>query len=127
MKTYTPGTVAPPAGPYSHAIEIPAGARVIHLAGQIGLSPDGKLPADFEGQANQCWENIKAILAAAGMSVHDLVKCTHFLTRAEDVATYGKVRAKHLGEARPASTLLVISALARPGMLVEVEAIAAKA
>ncbi|HZB90717.1 MAG TPA: RidA family protein [Stellaceae bacterium] len=127
MKTYTPGTVAPPSGPYSHAVEIPAGARILHLAGQIGIAPDGSLPADFEGQANRCWENIKAILAAAGMSVHDLVKCTHFLTRAEDVPAYGRIRAQHLGDARPASTLLVISALARPGMLVEVEAIAAKA
>ncbi len=127
MKKYVPKTVASPAGPYSHGVEIPPGARVLHLAGQIGIAPDGKLPTDFEGQANQCWKNIKAILAEAGMGVEDLVKCTHFLTRAEDVPAYGKIRSQHLGEARPASTLLVISALARPGMLVEVEAIAAKA
>ncbi len=126
MKTYAPNTVAAPAGPYSHGVEIPAGARVLHLAGQIGIAPDGTLPADFEAQADQCWKNIKAVLAAAGMGVEDLVKCTHFLTRQEHVAAYGKVRARHLGEARPASTLLVISALAGPGMLVEVEAIAAK-
>lgn len=126
MKTYSPASVAAPSGPYSHAVEIPANARVLHLAGQVGVAPDGKVPADFDGQATQCWKNIKAILAAAGMGVEDLVKCTHFLTRAEDVAAYGKVRARELGEARPASTLLVISALARPGLLVEVEAIAAK-
>ena len=126
MKTYAPNTVAAPAGPYSQGVEIPAGARVLHLAGQIGIAPDGTLPADFEAQADQCWKNIKAVLAAAGMGVEDLVKCTHFLTRQEHVAAYGKVRARHLGEARPASTLLVISALAGPGMLVEVEAIAAK-
>ena len=83
--------------------------------------------ADFEAQATQCWRNVKAVLAAAGMGVENLVKCTHFVTRAEDVAAYGKIRARELGEARPASTLLVISALARPGLLVEVEAIAAKA
>jgi 2-iminobutanoate/2-iminopropanoate deaminase len=127
MKTYTPDTVAAPAGPYSHGVEIPANARVLYLAGQIGNARDGTMPADVEGQADQCWKNIKAVLAAAGMGVEHLVKCTHFLTRAEDVAAYGKVRSRHLGEARPASTLLVISALARPGMLVEVEAIAAKA
>jgi enamine deaminase RidA (YjgF/YER057c/UK114 family) len=127
MKTYTPDTVAAPAGPYSHGVEIPANARILYLAGQIGNARDGTLPADVEGQADQCWKNIKAVLAAAGMGVEHLVKCTHFLTRAEDVAAYGKVRSRHLGEARPASTLLVISALARPGMLVEVEAIAAKA
>lgn len=126
QKTYSPTTVAPPSGPYSHGVEIPASARVLHLSGQIGIAPDGKVPTDFEAQADQCWKNIKAILASAGMGVEDLVKCTHFLTRAEDVPTYGKVRARQLGEARPASTLLVIAALARPGLLVEVEAIAAK-
>jgi enamine deaminase RidA (YjgF/YER057c/UK114 family) len=126
MKKYAPNTVAAPSGPYSHGVEIPANARVLHLSGQIGIAPDGSLPADFEGQAVQCWKNIKALLAAAGMGVEDLVKCTHFLTRQEDVPAYGKIRAQQLGEARPASTLLVISALARPGMLVEVEAIAAK-
>jgi 2-iminobutanoate/2-iminopropanoate deaminase len=126
MKTYSPNTVAAPAGPYSHGVEIPATARILYLAGQVGAAPDGSMAADAEGQADQCWKNIKAILAAAGMGVENLVKCTHYLTRQEDVAVYGKVRSRHLGEARPASTLLVISALARPGMLVEVEAIAAK-
>ena len=127
MKTYNPSTVFAPTGPFSHGVETPAGARWLHVSGQIGVAPDGKVPADFEAQATQCWRNIKGVLAAAGMGVENLVKCTHFLTRAEDVATYGKIRARELGEARPASTLLVISALARPGLLVEVEAIAAKA
>lgn len=127
MKTYNPSTVAAPTGPFSHGVETPPNARWLHISGQIGIAPDGKVPAEFEAQAEQCWRNIKAVLAAAGMGVENLVKCTHFLTRAEDVATYGKVRARQLGEARPASTLLVISALARPGLLVEVEAVAAKA
>ena len=127
MKTYNPNTVFAPTGPFSHGVETPAGARWLHVSGQIGVAPDGKVPADFEAQATQCWRNVKAVLAAAGMDVENLVKCTHFLTRAEDVATYGKIRARELGEARPASTLLVISALARPGLLVEVEAVAAKA
>ena len=127
MKTYNPSTVFAPTGPFSHGVETPAGARWLHVSGQIGVAPDGKVPADFEAQATQCWRNVMAVLAAAGMGVENLIKCTHFLTRAEDVATYGRIRARELGEARPASTLLVISALARPGLLVEVEAIAAKA
>jgi len=122
MKIHNPNTVAAPGGPYSHGIETPPNARWLHIAGQIGVAPE-----DFDGQADQCWRNIKAILAAAGMGVENLVKVTHFLTRAEDIAAYGRVRSRHLGEARPASTLLVISALARPGLLVEVEAIAAMA
>jgi 2-iminobutanoate/2-iminopropanoate deaminase len=126
MKTYNPATIAAPGAPYSHGIEVPPNARWLYIAGQVGVAPDGKVAAEFEAQAEQCWRNIKAVLAAAGMGVENLVKCTHFLTRAEDVATYGKVRALQLGDARPASTLLVISALARPGLLVEVEAVAAK-
>ena len=127
MKIHNPNTVVAPGGPYSHGIETPPNARWLHIAGQIGVAPDGKTPEDFDGQADQCWRNIKAILAAAGMGVENLVKVTHFLTRAEDIAAYGRVRSRHLGEARPASTLLVIGALARPGLLVEVEAIAAMA
>ena len=50
------------------------------------------MAADIEGQADQTWKNIEAILAAAGMGVENLVKCTHYLTRADDVAAYGKVR-----------------------------------
>ncbi|HEX7968188.1 MAG TPA: RidA family protein [Stellaceae bacterium] len=127
MKTYNPSTVAAPTGPFSHGVEVPANARWLHISGQVGVAPDGSVPAGFEAQAEQCWRNVKAVLAAAGMGVENLVKCTHFITRAENVAAYGKVRARQLGEARPASTLLVISALARPDLLVEVEAVAAKA
>ena len=127
MKKFNPRDVAAPGGPYSHGVEVPPNARWLYLAGQIGVAPDGKVPSDFEAQADQCWRNIKAILAEPGMGVENLVKCTHFLTRAENIAAYGKLRTKHVGDARPASTLLVISALARPDLLVEVEAIAAKA
>jgi 2-iminobutanoate/2-iminopropanoate deaminase len=127
MKMHNPATVAAPTGPFSHGVEVPPNARWLYISGQVGIAPDGTVPADLEGQAEQCWRNVKAILAAAGMGVEYLVKCTHFLTRADDVAAYNKVRARHLGEARPASTLLVVAALARPGLLVEVEAVAAKA
>lgn len=127
MKTHNPASVAAPTGPFSHGVEVPPNARWLCVSGQIGVAPDGTTPADLDGQAEQCWRNVKAILAAAGMGVEHLVKCTHFLTHAEDVAAYGKVRARHLGDARPASTLLVVAALARPGLLVEVEAVAAKA
>lgn len=127
VKSYNPATVATPLGPYNHAIEIPPNARWLHIAGQIGNALDGSMVADIEGQADQTWKNIEAILATAGMGVENLVKCTHYLTRADDIAAYGKVRSRHLGNARPASTFVVVTALARPGILIEVEAVAAKA
>jgi len=61
------------------------------------------------------------------MGVADLVKVTHYLLRTEDIKPYAAVRAKFLGDARPASMLLVVPALVRPEFLVEIEAYAAKA
>jgi enamine deaminase RidA (YjgF/YER057c/UK114 family) len=59
--------------------------------------------------------------------VADIVKVTQYLTRAEDIAAYGKVRTRFLGDVRPAAMLLVIPQLVRPDFLVEVEIVAAKA
>ena len=67
-----------------------------------------------------------AVLAAAGMDRDNLVKITHLLVRPSDVAAYRPVIAKFLGDARPASTMMILQALARPDYLIEVEAIAAK-
>jgi enamine deaminase RidA (YjgF/YER057c/UK114 family) len=67
------------------------------------------------------------MLNKAGMTVHDLVKVTHYLLRAEDIPAYVKVRSKYLGDARPASMLLLVPGLVKPDYLLEVEAIAAKA
>jgi 2-iminobutanoate/2-iminopropanoate deaminase len=124
-KTYNPSTVAPPTG-YSHGVELGTNARILYVAGQLGVAPDGSFARDIKGQAAQAWKNIENVLAAAGMELKDLVKVNHYLTRKEDIAGYREVRSRVLGELRPASTLLVISALARDEALVEVEAVAAK-
>jgi 2-iminobutanoate/2-iminopropanoate deaminase len=125
MKIHNPPTVAPGTG-YSHGIELPPQARVLYLAGQLGITADGKMAPDIKGQAEQAWRNLGAVLEAAGMGYQNLVKVTHFLTRREDIPAYREVRARFLGAHAPASTLLVISALARPDALIEVEAVAAK-
>ena len=65
-------------------------------------------------------------LAKAGMTVHDLVKVTHYLLRPEDIPAYVQVRSRFLGDARPASMLLVVPQLVKPEYLLEVEAVAAK-
>jgi enamine deaminase RidA (YjgF/YER057c/UK114 family) len=127
MKRYNPAVNAPPNGPYSHGVEVPAGVRWLHTAGQVGTARDGTAPPDIEGQTEQAWRNLLAVLEEGGMGVGDIVKIHTYLTRAEDIPAYGKVRARFLGDARPASTLVVVQALARPGWLVEVEAVAAKA
>jgi enamine deaminase RidA (YjgF/YER057c/UK114 family) len=126
MTNLNPATLHKPGGLYSHAVETPADARWLHCAGQIGVAPDGTIAESFEAQAEQAWTNLRAVLAAAGMGVDDIVKVTHFLIRPTDVAAYRPVVARHLGDARPASTMLVIQALARPEFLIEVEAVAAQ-
>jgi len=118
--------IASSIGTYSDAVEVPAGARWLVTAGTPGLSSDGTLPEGIVAQADLAWKHIETLLARAGMTIADVVKITQYLTRESDVAAYAKVRSRHLGDARPASTLLVVPALVRPGFLVEVEVLAAR-
>lgn len=123
---HNPQAIAPPAGKYTHGIASPAGACWLHISGQIGNAADGSVPPELESQVENCWTNVRAILADAGMGMDDLVKVTVFLTKAEHIVAYRAARDRILGDARPASTLVVVSALVRPEWLCEVEAIAAK-
>jgi len=125
FKTHNPKSIAPPAATYVHGLEIPANARLFFVAGQTGIRPDGSIPETVEEQADQCWKNISVILAEAGLGIPDTVKITSFITKAEHVRRYGAVRDTYLGSHRPTTTLLVVQGLARPELLVEVEAIAA--
>jgi len=118
--------VARKIGTYSDGVEAPASARWVFTAGTPGLLPDGTYPQGIAAQAEQAWKNVLAILAEADMGVKDLVKVTHYLVRQEDIKDYVAVRARYLGDARPASMLLVVPGLVKPEILVELEAIAAK-
>jgi 2-iminobutanoate/2-iminopropanoate deaminase len=124
-----PGGIAPPVptGCYSHATEVAPNARWLYISGQSGVRPDGSTPADFAGQAEQTFANLRTVLADAGMGVEDLVKVVLYLVRAEDLPELRRVRNAFLGDARPAQTLVRIAGLAVPGWLLEVEAVAAKA
>jgi enamine deaminase RidA (YjgF/YER057c/UK114 family) len=123
--TANPDTVHAPAGAYSHSVVVPEGSRMIYLAGQVGLDPDGNAPADFVGQADQAYHNVAAILEHHGLTMSDVVKMTHYLTDPADLAAYAEVRSRWLGEARPASTLLIVSGLAQRNLLFEIEVVAA--
>ena len=97
-------------------------------SGTPGLTANGDgLPKDVTGQAELAWQHIIGILGKAGMTVTDIVKVTQYLTRADDIAAYAKVRTRYLGQVRPAAMLLVIPQLVWPEILVEVEILAAKA
>jgi enamine deaminase RidA (YjgF/YER057c/UK114 family) len=127
LKRFNPKTIAPPNSPtYHHGVEATPNMRWLTISGQIGRGPDGKTPASFEAQCEIVWDNILATLADSGMGPQDLVKTTTFLTRKDDIPASRTVRAKKLGDVACATTLLVISALAAPEFLVEIEATAAK-
>ncbi len=111
---------------YSDSIEVAPNLRWLMTSGTPGLAASGDLPTDITGQAELAWQHIIRMLEQAGMTVADLVKVTQYLTRAEDIPSYGKVRSRFLGDVRPASMLLVIPQLVRPAFLVEVEIVAAK-
>jgi enamine deaminase RidA (YjgF/YER057c/UK114 family) len=118
--------VAQKIGTYSDGVAVPADAKWVFVSGTPGMLPDGSFPEGITAQAEQAWKNVMAILAQAGMGVKDLVKVTHYLVRQEDIKDYVAVRARYLGDARPASMLLVVPGLVKPEILVEIEAYAAK-
>lgn len=117
--------VAAKIGKYSDAVEVVANRRWLFTSGTPGMDEKGEFPPDITLQAELAWAHIIAMLQAASMSVHDLVKITQYLTRAEDIPAYVQVRTRMLGEARPASMLMVVAGLPRPEFLLEIEAVAA--
>jgi len=127
LKTHNPDTIAPPASIYSQGIEAPPNARWLHIAGQVGVKPDGTIAPGFEAQCKQTWENLIAVLRSAGMDIPDLVKVNGYVTDRADVAAFREVRIPYLGATRTAFTLVVVAALASPDWLVEIDAVAAKA
>jgi 2-iminobutanoate/2-iminopropanoate deaminase len=114
-------------GAYSDAVELEPGLRWLAISGTPGMTADGIVPEDFEEQATLAWSNVVEALDSAGFGVHDLVKITQYLTSADDIPAHAEIRSQFLGAARPASMLLVVSALPWPQMSIEVEAWAARA
>ncbi|MFN3449212.1 MAG: RidA family protein [Roseococcus sp.] len=122
-----PEGVRAPASRYSHACLVEGPGRRLVISGQVGLAPDGSLPATAEGQIRQSLANLRTILAAHAMGVRDLVKITVFLTDATLVKPWRALRDEALEGHAPASTLLIVAGLADPRFLVEVEAEAFRA
>jgi 2-iminobutanoate/2-iminopropanoate deaminase len=125
LKHHNPKTVAPPFSRYSHGIEAPDKVRWLHVSGQVGVTPDGKIVEGAEAQIEQAWRNVLSVLAAAGMGAHNLVKVTTFLIDRADLAPARAIRERMLQGAEPASTLIFVGGLASPEWLVEIEAVAA--
>jgi 2-iminobutanoate/2-iminopropanoate deaminase len=126
IKFHNPKSVAL-TGKYSLGVEVPADARLLFLAGQVGYDAKGRLAPGFERQCDLTWKNIGRILRSAGMDFSNIVRATGFITDSRFIAPYRDARAKILKEPFPAATLIVVSGLADPGMFVEIEIVAARA
>lgn len=128
LKARNPEGVAPPVGAYSHSVEIPANSRLLTIAGQVGMTPDGKLADGFEAQHDQIWQNVLAILKAADMGPENLVHLNVYSTDPAGLKFLGIHRKKYLHpDHTPTSTWVVVRALAGAEWLVEMDALAAKA
>jgi enamine deaminase RidA (YjgF/YER057c/UK114 family) len=126
VKRYNLEGVNNPQGRFSHVGEIGPNARLFHLAGQTGARPDGTVASDFAEQARQVYRNLTTVLAGCSMTWQNVAKVTVFLTNPDDMPVWREVQKAAFGDVVPASTLLVVSRLARPEYRIEVEAIAAK-
>lgn len=110
-------------GPYCHAKQV---GSLLFTSGQLGLIPaTGELPQGVEAQAAQALENLKAVLAAAGMGFADVVKTTVFLADINDFAAINAIYAQYFPGEAPARSCVQVAALPK-GALFEIEAIAAQ-
>lgn len=124
---FNPKGVAAPAPHYSHGVGVPAGMRTIYISGQVGMAPDGSIPSSVEDQLDIIWQNIEAVLAEGGFKFTDVVSVRGYLLDAASVPAYRMRFKAKLGDTRPASTLVVVSALVSPQLLAEIEVVAAAA
>jgi 2-iminobutanoate/2-iminopropanoate deaminase len=111
---------------YSSAV---VSGNTIYLAGVTsGRDANGQVvgKGDIEKQVIAVMENIKSVLTATGATFADLTKVTVFATKPEYRAKIGEIRARYFSQPPPASTFVVISGLADPDFLVEIEATAVK-
>ena len=130
-KVVTPKSFGAPLGMYSHGMIAPGGEIVV-VAGQVGMDPGGQVAGgDIVAQTKQALDNVRAVVEAAGCAMRDVVRLQTFLTHAGDIDGFMKARAEVFPSyfpdgAYPPNTLLIVSRLVKPELLVEIEAMAVK-
>jgi enamine deaminase RidA (YjgF/YER057c/UK114 family) len=132
VRAVTSKTLGPTFGMYSHGMIAPGGELVV-VAGQVAADRAGKLVGrgDAVAQTRQAFENVRAVLEAAGSSMRQVVRFQTFLTHAADIEGFMQARKelfpRYFPDAvYPPNTILVVSRLVLPDLLVEIEAMAVK-
>jgi len=130
-KAVTPKKFGAPLGMYSHGM-VASGGEIVVVAGQVGIGQGGEVAGgDVVAQTKQALDNVRAVVEAAGCSMRDIVRLQTFLTHAADIPGFMKARAEVFpgyfpDGVYPPNTLLIISSLVKPELLVEIEAMAVK-
>ena len=123
-RAITPATIHRPFGSYNHGVLVEGPPAALFMSGQLGMAADGTVPETVEGQTELCFANIQAILDEAGLERRHIVKLTTYLTDPAFRALYMPIRNAWIAEPWPASTLVVVEALAEPRFSIEIEAFA---
>ena len=125
-KVIQPKSLNDPRPRYSHGI-VAEGGRLLFIAGQTASDKDGNVvgKGDIEAQTHQVYKNLMAVLEEAGGSFNNLVMTTTYIVDRKYREGYNKVRMQYYKQNSPTSTLVIITGLAHPDYLIEINAIAA--
>jgi 2-iminobutanoate/2-iminopropanoate deaminase len=109
---------------YAHAVEVRAAERFLFVSGTMGLDARGDAPASLDGQLALVWDNLRAILASAGMTPDNIVRVTSYLRDGAYAEANAAARNAALGGRLVPTTAIVVGTL-QEDWLVELEVIAA--
>jgi 2-iminobutanoate/2-iminopropanoate deaminase len=120
-----PETLKDPRPRYSQGI-LTTGSSLLFIAGQTAADENGQVvgKGDIDRQTERVFENLNAVLTAAGATFENLVMTTTYLTDISYREAYNRVRLKYYGSTPPTSTLLVVKALGHEDFLIEIDGIA---
>ena len=124
-KVIQPKTLNDPRPRYSQGI-LNSGGKLLFVAGQTASDKDGNVvgKGDIEAQTRQVFDNLRAVLKAAGGTLDNLVMTTTYITGREYREGYNRVRGSQYKKTPPTSTLVIVSGLANPDYLIEINGIA---
>ncbi|WP_017627174.1 RidA family protein [Nocardiopsis chromatogenes] len=123
-----PEGAPPPAGPYSQVARVPLGAAgtLLMVSGQVAVAPDGSVtaPGDMAAQSEAVLDALEAVVRAEGGTLADVLNIRTFITDMDALPAYAAARRRRFPGTPPTSTTVAVSALFRPGAVIEAEAVA---